>query len=257
MTQEKDVTAAIEIVIDEIHKQLDLINQKGAESFSLGNYQEAQAVLEQVKRVKDFQKKVIALKIEWESYFKGEKVEMTSQTNPIQENCVSKNTDKIAYAEELDEPAKRLMDAIFGEKQPVSKEIQNSPFHQTNIPNGFVPLSSIRNAKGTKPTCLKLPDKTIINVRYWSDVLRICIKFAMDKNHDIPIPLPDVKRKNVHLLGIICPEDGLSYDELMYQGRQIYSYLNYDANNCVVNAVYILKQVPKEFCLEPVAVRYS
>ena len=33
---------------------------------------------------------------------------------------------------------------------------------------------------------------------------------------------------------------------LSYNGQTIFIYVNYDANNCVANARYVLQQVPKQ-----------
>jgi hypothetical protein len=91
---------------------------------------------------------------------------------------------------------------------------------------------------------LRLPDGTIVGISRWKDVLRECCKYALGSNPAISIPLPDRAGKKVRLFDTIKPPTGISFIEEEYNGQRIYIYANYDANNCIANALYVLKQVP-------------
>jgi len=110
----------------------------------------------------------------------------------------------------------------------------------------FTLLTNIGNAKNSKPAKLRLPDNTVITVDYWSEVLRECAKFTLDNNPNISIPLPDRAGRKVNLLDKYPPQKGVSYVELNYKGEPIFLYENYDSNNCIANALYILGKLSKE-----------
>ena len=113
-----------------------------------------------------------------------------------------------------------------------------------SLNGAFIDLDAVPNVAKTKPSQLRLPDGSIINVALWKDVLRECCKYALASNDHIPIPLPDRAGRKVSLLNMVKPATGISHIEAEYQGQTIYVYTNYDANNCVSNAVYILNYVP-------------
>lgn len=122
---------------------------------------------------------------------------------------------------------------------------------------GLVPLSSIDNATGTRPSRFRLPDGTTLSISSWSDVLRESVKFAMETNPLIDVPHPDKAGRKIDLLGVARPPKNISYTEVEYQGRQVFIYTNYDSNGCIDNAIHILKQVPEgHLDVEP-AVQYS
>lgn len=108
----------------------------------------------------------------------------------------------------------------------------------------FMELDSLSNVAKTKPSLLQLPDGSIIKVAVWKDVLRECCKYTLANNDQLPIPLPDRAGRKVNLLNTVKPATGISYVEEEYKGQPIYIYVNYDANNCVSNAVHILKYAP-------------
>ncbi len=64
-----EVYTAFEILIEEIKKVIDRLNEEGARDFRFGNYESARKKIEIVTRLKEFQKKVKALKKEWRNLF--------------------------------------------------------------------------------------------------------------------------------------------------------------------------------------------
>jgi hypothetical protein len=122
-----------------------------------------------------------------------------------------------------------------------------APIPNTPTPSGdqqFVELDALPNVAKTKPSWFRLPDGSILKVAVWKDVLRECCKYALANNDRIPIPLADRAGKKVSLFNTVKPATGIAYVEEEYKGQHIYIYVNYDANNCVSNALHILKYVP-------------
>lgn len=120
--------------------------------------------------------------------------------------------------------------------QATSQSILSSP-----RPEAFQDLTSLVNITGKRPTHLRLPDGSIVEVKRWKDVLRESCKFALATNSTIPVPLPDRTGKKVSLFSTEKPATGISYLTEQYNGQTIFIYINYDANNCVSNALYILQ----------------
>jgi hypothetical protein len=108
----------------------------------------------------------------------------------------------------------------------------------------LIELDQVDPGSKRKPSRLRLPDGTLLKIGAWKDILRECCKFALSKNPSIPIPLPDRVGKKVSLFNTVQPPTGISYVTEQYNGQTIYIYINYDARNCVANALYILKFVP-------------
>lgn len=121
----------------------------------------------------------------------------------------------------------------------------------------LVPLGNIENATGTRPSRFRLPDGTVLSVSWWSDVLREAVKFAMETNPEMDLPLPDKAGRKLNLLGLDRPPKGISYTEVEYRGQQVFIYTNYDSNGCIDNSLHILKQVPEEVLEVEPAVHYS
>lgn len=126
---------------------------------------------------------------------------------------------------------------------------RNSPIQfapQLKNDSTFSLLSDLGDMTGRRPTHLRLPDSTILEVKRWRDVLRECCKYALRSNLSIPVPLPDSSGKKVSLLSFIKPATGIAYLSDNYQDNTIFMYLNYDANKCVSNAIHILQYVPSK-----------
>lgn len=118
-------------------------------------------------------------------------------------------------------------------------------------------LSEVDNATGTKPTSLRLPDKTVVSVRTWTDVLVQCCLFTLDRNPNIRLPLKDAAGRKVNLLTFNRPPKGITYFETEYQGEQIFVYTNYDSNNCIRNSLHILSRLPRDLQQGETAVLYD
>ncbi len=108
----------------------------------------------------------------------------------------------------------------------------------------FVPLTNLEEIAWKKPTHFKLPDGSILSIKNWKDVLRESCKFALKHNSSISIPLPDRVGRKISLISYDKPQKGLSFITEEFNGKVIYIYMNYDSNNCVKNAEYILTFVP-------------
>jgi hypothetical protein len=134
-------------------------------------------------------------------------------------------------------------------KQPASQVIS------TPIPPiSYVDLDQVTDITGKRPSYFRLPDGTELTVKRWKDVLRESCKFALLSNPNITIPFPDRSGKKVALFSNVKPAAGISYITEDYNGQTIFIYVNYDANNCVSNARYVLQQVPKHRVLTTAAV---
>jgi predicted type IV restriction endonuclease len=108
----------------------------------------------------------------------------------------------------------------------------------------FVELDKIDFSSRRKPKLLRLPDGTLLTISAWKDILRECCKFALARNPSIRIPFPDRAGRKVSLFNTVQPRTGISYVTEQYRGQTIYIYINYDARNCVANALYVLRQAP-------------
>lgn len=104
----------------------------------------------------------------------------------------------------------------------------------------YVDLASLTDVTGRRPSQLRLPDNSTIAVKRWKEVLRECCKYTLTSNPSISFPLPDRAGKKVSLLSLTKPAPGISYVTEQYNGGTIFIYANYDANNCIANAQYIL-----------------
>jgi hypothetical protein len=121
----------------------------------------------------------------------------------------------------------------------------------------FIPLHQVVPSTQRKPIRLRLPDGTVLRIEKWKDILRECCKFALVINPSIPIPLPDRAGKKVSLFNTVRPPLGISYLTEQYNGQTIYIYVNYDANNCIANAIHILKQVPSSLRVAEPAISFD
>jgi predicted type IV restriction endonuclease len=125
------------------------------------------------------------------------------------------------------------------------------------VKSGLTSLSEVGNATRTKPTDLMMPDETVVSVRTWTDVLTHSCKFAMERNPMIPIPYKDAAGRKVNLLSFNRPPRGITYFETEYQGQHVFVYTNYDSNNCIRNALHILREVPSDAAQIDPSVAYS
>jgi len=172
--------------------------------------------------------------------------ELSQQINQIQNSVAT-----------LEKELSQLKIVVGSDKAGVSTSETAIQKFEPKTANGFTELDQIGNAKNTQPSKLRLPDDSIISIDYWSEVLRECVKYTLAHNSNIHVPLPDKAGRKINLLDTQPPQKGVSYVELDYQGKLIFLYENYDSNNCIANAIYMLSKVPKQFLNSPVAVVFS
>lgn len=141
---------------------------------------------------------------------------------------------------------------IPGIAETDTSAVQNGKTQQSKVT--YIELDQVADVTSKQPGHFRLPDGTEITVKRWKDVLRESCKFALLNNPNIPIPFPDRSGRKVSLFSHVKPAAGLSYITEEYNGQTIFIYVNYDANNCVANARYILQQVPRQCITVPAAV---
>lgn len=145
--------------------------------------------------------------------------------------------------EQLQSAVSTLQQELARLTAPTSSQSVSHSVPVLSTPHFSFTLLSALDTNGQKPTQLKLPDGAIVRISAWKDILRECCKFAMRTNASIPIPFRDRADRKVFLINIVKPV-GVSYVEEEYNGRPVFIYLNYDAANCVRNAMHALSQVP-------------
>ncbi len=112
--------------------------------------------------------------------------------------------------------------------------------------SGFVALQEIKFpiSGATPPKQLKLPDGSVLQIRYWREILSESCKFILNNNQNIEIPYADKAGKKNKLFSWDKPIGSGAFDVIQYRGKTLYVFLNYSAENCVENAKYILKLLP-------------
>jgi hypothetical protein len=110
----------------------------------------------------------------------------------------------------------------------------------------FIALTDLDEIVGKKPSHFRLPDGKIVEINTWKDILRESCKFVLAHNPLINIPFPDRVGKRVFLFSLYKPATKVSFVTELYNGQKIFIYLNYDSQNCVANALYVLEKTPKE-----------
>ena len=128
--------------------------------------------------------------------------------------------------------------------RPMTAPMAAAANHASAGKSTFVELDQIDTTLGQKPTQLRLPDGTILKISKWKDILRERCKLALTSNPAIPLPFADKSGRKVSLFNTVKPATGISYVTEQYNGQTVYIYVNYDANNCIANALHVLKQVP-------------
>jgi hypothetical protein len=132
---------------------------------------------------------------------------------------------------------------------------ESTPGMQNSL--DFIDLSAIQKKfpESGKPTHLRLPSGEVIEIKTWKAILLESCKYVLSTVKNIPIPFVDKAGKSTLLISHTKPFTKVSYIETSYQGKTVYIYLNYDSNNCIANALYILdKFCPSEFKTAPAVV---
>jgi hypothetical protein len=127
---------------------------------------------------------------------------------------------------------------------PSSKPMVTPPQPNSTTNLNWTPLDVVNPKNNLKPTALRLPDGQEFPITSWKQVLVESVKYALTHNLTIQLPLPDRSARKVCLLNLISLPDNISQLPLTYNSHTIYVYTNYDANNCLSNANYILNFVP-------------
>jgi hypothetical protein len=109
----------------------------------------------------------------------------------------------------------------------------------------YIPLAELDEIAGKKPSRFRLPNGEIIEINSWKEILRESCKFTLLHNPSLQIPFPDRVGKRVNLFSFTKPANKVSYVNEQYNGQRIIIYLNYDSNNCIANALYILDKSPE------------
>ena len=127
------------------------------------------------------------------------------------------------------------------------------------VNSDFVLLSSLAKTdlKGhMAPKVLRLPDGSIKQIKYWREILHQSILFVLANTANLHLPLPDkVGKKNKIVDYQKMDQPGIIVNGT-YQGKEVFIFLNYSANNTVKNAEYVLSFLPQEVCKFPVAVKF-
>jgi hypothetical protein len=97
--------------------------------------------------------------------------------------------------------------------------------------------------RNKRPQQLWLPGKVAIDVRGWSQVLTETCRYCLETNPDLVNPLPILDRvgKTLNLIGVERPAN--AYSTIMLGEQELYVNTNYDANNAIKNAVYMLEKL--------------
>lgn len=158
---------------------------------------------------------------------------------------------------ELDHLKITLMQPASDAQDLLQISDQSTTVSSQNQLNNLVPLETVTNLTGKRPRLLQLPTGVVVSVRTWKDVLVEACKATMADNAGITVPLPDAAGRKVALLDKIPPPKGLSHVSASYRGVLIYIYTNYDANHCVMNAIHILRHLPREKKLTQAALAFA
>jgi predicted type IV restriction endonuclease len=165
-----------------------------------------------------------------------------------EEQTIDRLAQQVTQLESIVATLQQEIDRLKIGMTPTSDTTRVMPIMEDNRKEAtrinYVELELLTDITGKRPRHFRLPDGTEITVKRWKDVLRESCKFALISNPKISIPFPDRSGKKVSLFSNVKPATGISYVTEEYNGQTIFIYVNYDANNCISNAIYILNQVP-------------
>ncbi len=179
-----------------------------------------------------------------------------------EEQTIDTLAQQMAQLENIVATLQRDLTQLQGAAVPAVLSLMPTPFPvavgtaRATVPT-FIELTQVDTTLGNKPTHLRLPDGTILKIGKWKDILRECCKWALTMNPTMPLPFPDKSGRKVSLFNIVKPATGISYVTEHYNGQTVYIYVNYDANNCLANALHILKQVPSNYLKTKPAIAFD
>ena len=96
-----------------------------------------------------------------------------------------------------------------------------------------------------KPQWLRLPDGTEHALKTWKDILIKAAELVLQNQDKLPLPLFDKAGKKTVLLNWHRSGKERSSQQLTYQEKSIFLDTHYSARDCVANALYLLKLLPK------------
>lgn len=155
------------------------------------------------------------------------------------------------------------LDSLKKDIQSISKALGKADLavfdSATSMQNAlnFVDLKEIQKKfpDSGKPTHLQLPSGEVIEIKTWKAILLESCKYVLSTVKNVLIPFVDKAGKSTLLISDTKPFTKVSYIETSYQGKTVYIYLNYDAKNCIANALYIFDNYcPSEFKSAPAVV---
>ena len=142
-----------------------------------------------------------------------------------------------------------------------------SPTHQpstkaliTRIDSAYFPLSTdLANPDKQlgKPQWLRSPDGQIQPLKTWKDILIKAAELVLQNQDKLPIPLLDKAGKKTVLLAWHPSGKERSSCQLIYQGKTIFLDTHYSARDCIANAIYLLKMLPKAKCVTEPALAFG
>lgn len=141
---------------------------------------------------------------------------------------------------------------------PLAKAAEKPKVTATQTSKIYVPLTPALALEASgKPAWLRLPDGSEHQLKNWKDILLAACKLVVHTRPDLALPIPDKAGKKTALLRREQPVKGLSFTTISYQGQPAYVYTNYSATDCLANALYILKLLPKAQQLTAAALAFS
>jgi hypothetical protein len=108
-----------------------------------------------------------------------------------------------------------------------------------------------------KPTWLRLPDGTEHQLKSWRDILVKAAELVLLTRSDLSLPLPDKAGKKTSLIRWERPAASLAHESTLYQGKPAFIYTNYSAAACIMNALHLLKLIPKKLQLVEAGVAFK
>jgi len=159
----------------------------------------------------------------------------------------------------------RLDASLFWPDKGTKKESIPQPtleVEKTLTPNDdldFLPLDELRGSFVNKkpPREIRLPDGSRKPIGRWSNLLFECCAFVLQNNPSIPVPLKDKANGRIYLLNHQKPENpNYSARSMQYQGKTVFIFMGYDADDYVANAKYILSNLSESKFPFTAAVRF-
>jgi len=131
------------------------------------------------------------------------------------------------------------------------------PHNIAPVPRNFQLFEELPNnlTGHPRPTLIRLPDSHEIAINGWGGALFEIAKFVLDRTPNIQIPLVDAASEGTNLLGWDEPNGRTKRYE--FKERNLFVYVNYDANNCIRNAKYLLSNLSSRLIQNPPALGFD